>query len=37
MVGHNGCAWKMASSVKALESNTIRDGTFDKNLNHIGD
>ncbi|MBJ9978520.1 DUF637 domain-containing protein, partial [Pseudomonas sp. S30] len=35
--GHNGGAWKMASSVKALESRTTRDGTFDKNLNRIGD
>ena len=35
--GHNGGAWKTASSVKALESRTTRDGTFDKNLNRIGD
>jgi filamentous hemagglutinin len=35
--GHNGGAWKMAGSVKALESKSTRDGTFDKNLNRIGD
>jgi filamentous hemagglutinin len=34
--GHNGGAWKMASSPKALRSKATRDGTFDKNLNKIG-
>ena len=34
--GHNGGAWKMASSVKALGSRESRSGTFDINLNRIG-
>lgn len=35
--GHNGGAWKMARSVKDLGSKKTRDGTFDINLNRIGD
>ncbi|WP_122322876.1 two-partner secretion domain-containing protein [Pseudomonas amygdali] len=35
--GHNGGAWKMASSVKALGSRDTREGTFDVNLKRIGD
>ncbi len=35
--GHNGGAWKMADSVKALGSKETRAGTFDANLNRIGD
>ena len=35
--GHNGGAWKMADSVKALGSKETRAGTFDVNLNRIGD
>ncbi|HLC06788.1 MAG TPA: toxin C-terminal domain-containing protein [Candidatus Babeliales bacterium] len=35
--GHNGGVWKMANSVKNLESRTVRMGTYDKHLNRIGD
>ena len=35
--GHNGGAWKMADSVKALGSKKTRSGTYDANLNRIGD
>ncbi|MCE0494161.1 toxin C-terminal domain-containing protein [Vibrio salinus] len=35
--GHNGGAWKMADSVKNLGKKETRDGTFDTNLNRIGD
>lgn len=35
--GHNGGAWKMADSVKNLASKETRSGTFDVNLNRIGD
>lgn len=35
--GHNGGAWKMADSVKNLGSKETRSGTFDVNLNRIGD
>ncbi|MFL9583794.1 hemagglutinin repeat-containing protein [Stenotrophomonas sp. AB1(2024)] len=35
--GHNGGAWKMAKSVKGLESKATRQGTFDKNMQRIGD
>jgi RHS repeat-associated protein len=35
--GHNGGAWKMAKSVKGLGSKDARLGTFDKDLNRIGD
>lgn len=35
--GHNGGAWKEASSPKKLNSKNTRNGTFDKNLNRIGD
>ncbi|HLB94318.1 MAG TPA: toxin C-terminal domain-containing protein [Candidatus Babeliales bacterium] len=34
---HNGGFWKMADSVKNLESKAARLGTYDKNLNRIGD
>jgi uncharacterized protein RhaS with RHS repeats len=37
MDGHNGGAWKMADSVKNLGSKETRTGTFDINLNRIGD
>lgn len=35
--GHNGGAWKMADSVRNLGSKETRMGTFDANLNKIGD
>jgi len=35
--GHNGGAWKMADSVRALGSKKTRSGTYDANLNRIGD
>ena len=35
--GHNGGAWKEASSPKKLNRKETRNGTFDKNLNRIGD
>jgi filamentous hemagglutinin len=35
--GHNGGAWKMATSVKGLGSKGTRLGTYDSNLNRIGD
>ncbi len=35
--GHNGGAWKMADSVKDLSSKATRAGTFDSQLNRIGD
>ncbi|WP_263771806.1 hemagglutinin repeat-containing protein [Propionivibrio soli] len=35
--GHNGGAWKMADSVKNLGSKETRAGTYDVNLNRIGD
>ncbi|WP_375740548.1 toxin C-terminal domain-containing protein [Pseudomonas boanensis] len=35
--GHNGGAWKMAESVNALGNRETRSGTFDENLNRIGD
>lgn len=35
--GHNGGAWKMAESVEALGSRKTRSGTYDANLNRIGD
>ncbi|MBW5319381.1 hint domain-/BECR-fold containing toxin, partial [Escherichia coli] len=34
---HNGGAWKEASSPKKLNRKETRNGTFDKNLNRIGD
>ena len=34
---HNGGVWKMANSVKGLEQKTTRLGTYDANLNRIGD
>jgi filamentous hemagglutinin len=35
--GHNGGAWKMADSVRNLGSKETRAGTYDVNLNRIGD
>ncbi|WP_058897348.1 hemagglutinin repeat-containing protein [Herbaspirillum rubrisubalbicans] len=35
--GHNGGAWKMATSVKNLQSKQTRLGTYDSKLNKIGD
>ncbi|HEZ5392419.1 TPA: polymorphic toxin-type HINT domain-containing protein [Neisseria meningitidis] len=34
---HNGGAWKEASSPEKLNRKETRNGTFDKNLNRIGD
>lgn len=34
--GHNGGAWKVASSEKELGSKSTRLGTYDQNLNKIG-
>jgi RHS repeat-associated protein len=34
---HNGGFWKAADSVKSLGSKRTRSGTFDENLNRIGD
>jgi hypothetical protein len=34
---HNGVYWKMANSVGKLNSRKARMGTFDKNLNRLGD
>lgn len=35
--GHNGGAWKEAASPKKLNKKETRNGTFDINLNKIGD
>ncbi|MCZ6171549.1 toxin C-terminal domain-containing protein, partial [Campylobacter ureolyticus] len=35
--GHNGGVWKEASKAKNLESKKTRNGTFDKDMNRIGD
>ncbi|WP_223834891.1 toxin C-terminal domain-containing protein [Pseudomonas sp. JM0905a] len=35
--GHNGGAWKMATSIKGLSSKDACMGTYDRNLNRIGD
>ncbi|WP_237712661.1 toxin C-terminal domain-containing protein [Pectobacterium brasiliense] len=35
--GHNGGFWKGADSVKNLGSRKTRSGTYDANLNRIGD
>ncbi len=35
--GHNGGAWKEASSVEKLNSKSTRNGTYDINMNRIGD
>ena len=35
--GHNGGIWKMADSVENLNSKSTRMGTYDKDLNRIGD
>ncbi|WP_082249234.1 toxin C-terminal domain-containing protein, partial [Acinetobacter calcoaceticus] len=35
--GHNGGAWKEASSPEKLNSKETRNGTFDINMNRIGD
>lgn len=34
---HNGGVWKGADSVKNLGSRSTRSGTYDGNLNRIGD
>ena len=34
---HNGGTWKGADKVKDLESKTRRTGTYDGNLNRVGD
>ena len=34
---HNGGVWKMAKSIKDLERKETRMGTYDENLNRIGD
>lgn len=35
--GHNNGIWKKASSAKGLNSRETRSGTYDKDLNRIGD
>lgn len=35
--GHNGGIWKMADSLEDLNSKSTRMGTYDKDLNRIGD
>lgn len=35
--GHNGGAWKEASSPEKLNNKSTRNGTFDINMNKIGD
>ena len=35
--GHNGGAWKKAKSVKDLAKKETRSGTYDANLNRVGD
>ena len=35
--GHNGGVWKMARTPEALGSKSTRMGTYDSNLNRIGD
>ncbi|MGJ1016475.1 toxin C-terminal domain-containing protein [Bacteroides salyersiae] len=35
--GHNGGIWKKADSIHDLKSKKTRDGTYDKDLNKIGD
>ncbi|SEA34004.1 toxin C-terminal domain-containing protein [Leifsonia sp. 21MFCrub1.1] len=35
--GHNGGVWKMARTPEALASKSTRMGTYDSNLNRIGD
>ncbi|MCT4646129.1 MAG: toxin C-terminal domain-containing protein [Carboxylicivirga sp.] len=35
--GHNGGSWKMADSVDNLKRKSTRMGTYDENLNKIGD
>lgn len=35
--GHNAGVWKKANSVDALKSRATRTGTYDKDLNRIGD
>ena len=34
---HNGGVWKGADSVRDLDSKITRAGTYDSNLNRIGD
>lgn len=33
---HNGGFWKVAKSIKKLQSKDSREGTFDEHLNKIG-
>ncbi|KAB5349528.1 hypothetical protein F9995_04585 [Bacteroides salyersiae] len=35
--GHNGNIWKKADSIHDLNDRVTRSGTYDKNLNRIGD
>ena len=35
--GHNGGIWKMADSHEKLGNRSTRKGTYDENLNRIGD
>lgn len=35
--GHNGGIWKKANSIKDLNDKTTRSGTYDKDLNKIGE
>ena len=35
--GHNGGIWKKANSINDLNSKKTRNGTYDDNLNRIGD
>jgi hypothetical protein len=35
--GHNGGVWKMADSPENLRSKKTRMGTYDANLNRVGD
>ena len=37
VMGHNGGIWKMADSLEDLNSKSTRMGTYDKDLNRIGD
>lgn len=34
---HNGGFWKMAKTIDGLRSKSTRMGTYDRNLNRIGD
>ena len=35
--GHNGGAWKEASSAQKINAKVTRNGTFDINMQRIGD